>query len=95
MQNWTKGVELEIHGVGKYRIVRSTEDAALCLLTHWPRGKGKAYITAQQACLAALEGRETPENAREAFIAAAMAARIHIRSPDDPRFALTTASRRL
>lgn len=57
MQNWSKGVELELHGVGSYRTVKSTEDAARCLLTSWPRGKGKAYLEAQEACLNALEGK--------------------------------------
>jgi hypothetical protein len=85
MQNWSKGVELELHGVGSYRTVKSTEDAARCLLTNWPTGKGKAYTVAQQACLDALEGTTTPELARKAFIAAALAAKIHIRSTEDPR----------
>jgi hypothetical protein len=85
MQNWSKGVELELHGVGRYRTVKSTEDAAQCLLAHWPTGKGKAYQEAQQACLDALEGATSPELAREAFIAAALAAKIHIRSSEDPR----------
>ena len=60
----TLGVELELHGVGSYRTVKSTEDAARCLLEHWPRGKGKAYMAAQQACLEALEGVTSPELAR-------------------------------
>ena len=85
MQSWSKGVELEMHGVGGYRTVKSTEDAAQCLLAYWPTRKGKAYVSAQQACLAALEGTSTPELAREAFISAALAAKIHIRSMQDPR----------
>jgi hypothetical protein len=85
MQNWSKGVELELHGVGGYRTVKSTEDAARCLLANWPVGKGKAYLAASQACLQALEGTTTPEIAREAFITAALAAKVHIRSTGDPR----------
>lgn len=85
MQSWSKGVELELHGVGSYRTVKSTEDAAQCLLAHWPTAKGKAYLEAQQACLDALEGSTTPEIAREAFIAAALAAKVHVRSTEDPR----------
>jgi hypothetical protein len=85
MQNWSKGVELELHGVGRYRTVKSTEDAAQCLLAYWPRWKGRAYIAAQQACLNALDGIASPEIAREAFIGAALAAKIHIRSTTDPR----------
>lgn len=85
MQNWSKGVELELHGIGSYRTVKSTEDAARCLLEYWPRGKGKAYMAAQQACLEALEGVTSPELAREAFIGAALAAKIHVRTTEDPR----------
>lgn len=94
MQNWSDGVELELHGVGAYRTVRSTEDAARCLLAHWPRGKGRAYVAAQQACLAALEGRTPPEAARAAFIRAARAARIHIRTLKDPRAMAMKAGRK-
>jgi uncharacterized membrane protein len=66
--------------------VKSTEDAARCLLANWPTGgKGKAYMAAQEACLSALEGITSPVLAREAFITAALAAKIHIRSTDDPR----------
>ena len=93
MQNWSKGVELELHGIGRYRTVKSTEDAVQCLLAHWPSGKGKAYVEAQQACLDALEGAATPEVAREAFIAAALAANIHIRSSGDSRSAAMTAGK--
>lgn len=84
MQNWSKAVELELHGVGGYRTVNSTEDAARCPPTNWPRGKRNAYMAAQQACLNALEGATTPELARD-FIGVALAARVHIRSTDDPR----------
>ena len=92
MQDWSQGVELELHGVGSYRTVRSTEDAAYALLAHWPRGKGKAYLAAQQACLDALEGVASPEQARAAFIRAARAARIHIRTLGNPRTMAMTRS---
>lgn len=93
MQNWSKGVELELHGVGSYRTVKSTEDAARCLLANWPTGKGMAYEAAQEACLSALEGATSPELAREAFITAALAAKIHIRSSEDPRAAAMGAGK--
>jgi hypothetical protein len=85
VQPWEDGVDLELHGIGGYRTVRSTEDAALCLLERWLTGKGKAYMVAQRTCLDALEGRATAENARQAFIKAAREAKIHIRSTEDPR----------
>ena len=87
IQQWNHGVDLELHGIGGYRTVRSTDDAALCLLQRWPTGKGKAYMVAQRTCLDALEGRATAENARQAFIKAAREANIHIRSTEDPRAA--------
>lgn len=87
IQQWQDGVDLEIHGIGGYRTVKSTEDAALCLLEKWPTGKGKAYMVAQRTCLDALEGRATAENARQAFIKAAREAQIHIRSTQDPKAA--------
>lgn len=85
IQQWEDGVDLEIHGIGGYRTVRTTEDAALCLLERWPVGKGKAYMVAQRACLDGLEGRATAENVRQAFIKAAHEAKIHVRSTVDPR----------
>lgn len=85
MQSWNEGVELQIHGIGGYRTVSSTEDAARCLLELWPRDSGKAFIAAQRACLAALEGKATADKARSAFIKAAGEANIHIRSREDPR----------
>lgn len=44
------------------------------------------------SCLDALEGATTPDVAREAFITAALAARIHIRSNEDPRDAVRKQS---
>ena len=81
-QTWEKGVELELHGIGKYRMVRSTEDAAQCLVNHWPVDDGKAYMAAQRRCLAALQDRLSTRKrnaARKAFIDAADEAAIFIR----------------
>jgi hypothetical protein len=92
IQQWEDGVDLEIQGIVGYRTVRSTEDAALCLLERWPIGKGKAYMVAQRTCLDGLEGRTTADNVRQAFIKAAHEAKIHVRSTDDPRKAAMRAS---
>ncbi|CAN7155225.1 DUF982 domain-containing protein [Rhizobium sp. LjRoot254] len=85
VQPWEDGVDLQLHGIGGYRTVGSTEDAARCLLELWPRDSGKAFMAAQRACLAALEGKATAAKARSAFIKAAEEADIHIRSHEDPR----------
>ena len=79
-QDWDKAVELELHGAGKYRIVKSTEEAAESLLYRWPGVKtGPAWIRAQKACLEALEGRMAGRHVRTAFIAAAAEAKISVR----------------
>jgi hypothetical protein len=78
-QHWDEGVDLELHGIGKYRTVKSTEDAAESLVNHWPRQSGPAWIKAQRKCLRALEGRITARKARDAFIRAAQEAEIYIR----------------
>jgi hypothetical protein len=53
----------------------------------------QAYMEAQQACLRALEGATSPELAREAFIGAALAAKIYIRSTEDPRASAMSAGK--
>lgn len=76
MQNWSKGLELELHVVGSYGTVKSTEDAARRLLANWPTGKAKAYIDAQEACLSTLEGVTSPELARGlSYVSAVLTAR--------------------
>jgi hypothetical protein len=82
---WDKGVELELHGIGRYRTVKSTEDAAECLLSRWPPKNGPAWIKAQKACLESLKkttDRLKAEHARHAFIKAADEAGIYIRNRD-------------
>ncbi|WP_258163224.1 DUF982 domain-containing protein [Rhizobium sp. TH2] len=55
------------------------------MLELWPLDTGRAFMAAQRACLAALEGRATADKARAAFIKAADEADVHIRSHEDPR----------
>lgn len=80
LQYWQRPVELELHGIGKYRTITGTRHAAECLLTLWPVEEGMAYQKALSDCLAALEGEKPPEAARKAFIRAAGEAHIHIRN---------------
>ncbi|KAB2679987.1 MULTISPECIES: DUF982 domain-containing protein [Brucella/Ochrobactrum group] len=77
---WDKPVDVQLYGIGKYRIVPDTATAARCLLNDWPENEeahGKEYEEALQACLADLEG--LPNTARESFIKAAKAAGLTIR----------------
>jgi hypothetical protein len=81
-QVWDKGVELELHGIGKYRTVKSTEDAARQLTSAWPKPEGPAFDNAVKACIVALENtrqKALASKARQAFIDAADDARIYIR----------------
>jgi len=84
-QEWDQAIELNLGGPGRYRTVRSTEEAAVCLMERWPTATGEAYLEAQKACLAGLEGSLPSESVRLAFIDAAVEANIHIRSFSDPR----------
>lgn len=75
---WTKYVELELDGPGRYRRVRSTRDAVNCL-NEWPAKRGAAHALAVRVCRATLEGDVPRKVAREAFIYAAQEAGIQIR----------------
>ena len=75
---WGKPVDVQLYGVGKYRIITSTAGAAECLLGEWPHeARGEEYWRAIESCLADLEGKTS--NARDSFIAAANAAGLTIR----------------
>jgi len=78
-QYWQRPVEIELHGIGKYRTITGTRHAAECLLTLWPVDDGKAYNQALADCLAALDGAKPPEVARRAFIKAADEAHVFVR----------------
>ncbi|MBB3315095.1 hypothetical protein FHT77_000937 [Rhizobium sp. BK181] len=50
-------------------------DLAYSLLYRWPEDhRGKEWVVAQTMCLEAMEGFRDPEQARAAFVAAALAA---------------------
>ena len=75
---WTKYVEVELDGPGRFRRVRSTRDAVECL-NQWPSEGGVAYSEAMRVCHAVLEGGAARRDAREAFIFAAREAGIQVR----------------
>lgn len=67
---FAKPVEIELHGLGKYRAVATVQDAAYVLLHLWPVDEGKAYARAKVALINAYEGKASVEAAREAFVKA-------------------------
>jgi hypothetical protein len=60
---WEEPVTFETQKLGVYRTIASAEEAARALLTDWPAQSGPAFMEAQKACLAVLEGRKAPEAA--------------------------------
>lgn len=77
--DWSQPVEAELGGIGSYRVISDTEQAAEALLYRWPIHKGKAYSAAKRVCLNVLEGEGEPHEARDAFLAAAAEADISVR----------------
>ncbi|MDF1631234.1 DUF982 domain-containing protein [Mycoplana sp. MJR14] len=67
---WSPPVELRF-GLGGNRTVTSAFEALICLEDIWPKRTDAEYTRAKIACKAALAGRLTPGEAREAFVSAA------------------------
>ncbi|WP_421581148.1 DUF982 domain-containing protein [Shinella sp. M31] len=77
--NWEEPITFETNKLGKYWTVTSTAEAARALMDKWPANAGEAYEAALRTCLAAMEGDEAPDAAREAFLRAAEEADVFIR----------------
>ncbi|CZT33899.1 DUF982 domain-containing protein [Rhizobium sp. 9140] len=75
---WQQPVLLELDGIGDYRAVRNTREAAEVLLDRWPTHEGVAYKAAIRMCRYVLNGEQPADYAREDFIAAAVEAYIHV-----------------
>lgn len=76
---WSEPIEVELGAIGSYKVISNTEQAARALLYEWPAGHGAAYSNAKRVCLAVLEGEQEPDQAREAFLAAAAEANVSTR----------------
>ena len=72
-------VNVDTPNAGRVLTVASVEDALEFLHRHWPHTKGRKFNTAERACHDALEGKQTVEAARSAFIAAAKEAGIYVK----------------
>nr|WP_246679471.1 DUF982 domain-containing protein [Mesorhizobium sp. B2-3-5] len=59
-------VVVELGHVGKYRHIRSTQEAAECLMTVWPLNRGPRHRDALDTCLKVLEGYRSTADARRA-----------------------------
>jgi hypothetical protein len=75
---WASPVTLEDPETGTIRTVRTVREARDVLDRFWPRYHGSQYHRAEQVCDAALHGDAAPVQARQAFIAAAVEAHMHL-----------------
>jgi hypothetical protein len=78
-KRWSKPITFETPRLGHYRTIASTQEAARALVNDWPVEKGKQLKVARKTCMAVLEGRKPPSDARNAFIAAAVEADVFVR----------------
>jgi hypothetical protein len=68
--SWNTPVEVNMPHSGR-QTVHGPFAALILLLDEWPSISGPAYAMARSRCRAALDGRATPEEARELFLTAA------------------------
>lgn len=61
---------------GSRRVVTTLTDAAAVLLNDWPDDDGEEYVIAVKVCVDAIIGTVTVEAFRQAFLKAALEARI-------------------
>ncbi|MCJ8053920.1 DUF982 domain-containing protein [Shinella curvata] len=76
---WGEPITFETATLGKYWTVTSTAEAARALMERWPVTAGPAYEAALRTCLAVMEGKVRPAEARQAFLNAAEEADVFIR----------------
>lgn len=77
---WTAPIHVEDPDTGREATIGNTEQAKDVLDHAWPAYHGSRYERAERACEEALAGQATPEDARRAFIAAAVEAHLHLHS---------------
>ncbi|WP_353039447.1 DUF982 domain-containing protein [Mesorhizobium sp. M1300] len=81
-----KPVVVKLGHVGKYRHIRSAQEAAECLMTVWPLNRGPRHRDALDTCLKVLEGYRSTADARRALIEAARESDVLVtddKPPDD------------
>ena len=76
-QPWSRPVQFQT-GVGRSRVLVSTEEASHFLRYDWPKLGGPKSIDARRTCLDVLAGLGNPDEARSAFVAACKEANIRL-----------------
>jgi hypothetical protein len=79
-KSWSKGVTLALEEPGKFTTISNIQEASWALIEDWPLEEGVALDKALLVIEAVMKGKKTPEDARLAFIAAAIEAGIEIKA---------------
>ncbi|URK88079.1 DUF982 domain-containing protein [Rhizobium sp. RCAM05350] len=75
---WTKSVTLALEGPGKYVTISNTTEASWAMIEDWPLDDAPALDRALGICAEVVEGKRPAEDARKAFLAAAVEAEIAV-----------------
>ena len=75
---WNSPITIENTETGVRRTVRSVRQAKAMLDRYWSVYHGSQYHRAEKVCDEALHGDAEPTKARQAFIAAAVEAHLHL-----------------
>lgn len=75
---WSKPVLLALEEPGQYVTISTTQAASWALIEDWPVEDGPALDRALLVCADVIKGKRTGEEARRAFIEAAVEAGIDI-----------------
>lgn len=76
--SWNPAITVEDSETGARRTVRTVQQAQAVLHRNWPDTSGSRYRLAEEACEDALHGETEADDARKAFIAAAIEAHLHL-----------------
>ncbi|MFC5755261.1 MULTISPECIES: DUF982 domain-containing protein [unclassified Rhizobium] len=77
---WSKPVLIALEEPGKYMSIDTTQAASWAMIEDWPTEDGAALDQALLVCADVIKGKRTGEDARKAFIAAAIEAGLDIKA---------------
>jgi hypothetical protein len=77
---WSKPVLIALEEPGKYMSIDTTQAASWAMIEDWPTEDGAALEQALLVCADVIKGKRTGEDARKAFIAAAIEAGLDIKA---------------
>ncbi|PVE49837.1 DUF982 domain-containing protein [Rhizobium rhizogenes] len=77
---WSKPVLVALEEPGSYVSIETTQAASWAMIEDWPVEDGDALDQALFVCAAVGSGKKKPEDARRAFVAAALEAGLDIKA---------------